>query len=108
METRTADEELQERIRLAPGPLIAARIKRARKAITDGRNGDRGLTHDELGERIGGVTRQHLIKLEKATHRPRADMLSRIAVATGREVGWFLDPSVDPSPFPDDGVDGNG
>jgi transcriptional regulator with XRE-family HTH domain len=86
------EEILQERIRLAPGPLIAARIKRARKASE--------LTHDALGIALGGVTRQHLIKLEKAQHRPRAAMLTRIAEATGREVDWFLDPDVDPSPFP--------
>lgn len=85
-------EELQERIRLAPGQLIAARIRRARK--------ERDLSHDALGALIGGVSRQHLIKLEQAKHRPRADMLSRIADATGRETDWFLDPEVDPSPFP--------
>ena len=89
----TADEELQERIRQAPAQLIATRIKRARKAAE--------LSHDRLGEQLGGVTRQHLIKLEKAVHRPRAEMLRRIAEATGRSVDWFLDPEVDPSPFPD-------
>lgn len=95
----TADEELQERIRLAPGKLIATRIRRARKtAGTDGTV----MSHDRLGELCGGVTRQHLIKLEKAVHRPRADMLRRIAEATGRSVDWFLEPSVDPSPFPGD------
>jgi transcriptional regulator with XRE-family HTH domain len=91
-------EELQERIRLAPGQLIATRIKRARKQAE--------LSHDRLGALIGGVTRQHLIKLEKAQHRPRADMLTRIAEATGRPVDWFVDPEVDPSPFPDDGSRG--
>lgn len=95
--TAEARDALQERIRLAPGALIAARIKRARKAL----NGDEGLSHDKFGALIGGVTRQHLIKLEKAQHRPRADMLLRIAEATGREVDWFLDPEMDPSPFPD-------
>lgn len=85
-------EELQERIRLAPGQLIATRIKRARRASE--------LSHDALGHRLGGVSRQHLIKLEKAQHRPRADMLTRIAEATGRDIEWFLDPEVDPSPFP--------
>ncbi len=92
-ETHTADEELQERIRLAEGKLIAARIKRARKSAD--------LTHDRLGELCGGVTRQHLIKLEQAKHRPRADMLRRISEATGRSVDWFVDPEMDPSPFPD-------
>lgn len=85
---------LQERIRLAPGPLIGARIRRARKEAS--------LSHDKLGDKLGGVTRQHLIKLEKAQHRPRAEMLTRIAEATGREIDWFLDPEVDPSPFPDE------
>lgn len=91
--------ELQERIRLAPGQLIATRIKRARKTA--------GLSHDRLGDLCGGVSRQHLIKLEQAKHRPRAEMLTRIADATSREVDWFLDPEVDPSPFPgEDGADG--
>lgn len=93
-----ADEELQERIRLAPGQLIATRIKRARKTADPQPN---GLSHDKLGELLGGVSRQHLIKLEKAVHRPRAEMLRRIAEATGRSVDWFLDEQIDPSPFPD-------
>ena len=84
--------ELQERIRLAPGALIGSRIRRARK--------EAGLSHDVLGELMGGVTRQHLIKLEKARHRPGADMLTRLAEATGRQVEWFLDPEIEPSPFP--------
>jgi transcriptional regulator with XRE-family HTH domain len=90
--------ELQERIRLAPGQLIATRIKRARRTA---RPLPPVLTLDQLGELCGGVTRQHLIKLEKGLHRPRAAMLLRIAEATGREVDWFLDPAIDPSPFPD-------
>jgi transcriptional regulator with XRE-family HTH domain len=93
-------DEIQERIRLAPGALIAARIKRARKAMDE----DRGLSHDKLGA-IVGTSRHHLIKLEQATHRPGAEMLLRISEATGRPVDWFLDPEVDPSPFPvGDGV----
>jgi hypothetical protein len=32
-------------------------------------------------------------------------MLLRIAEATGRSVDWFLDPEVDPSPFPDEAGD---
>lgn len=84
---------LQERIRLAPGQLIASRIRRARR--------DAGLSHDRLGAEIGGVTRQHLIKLEKAKHRPRADMLARIAEATGRPLEFFLvEEAGDPNPFP--------
>lgn len=81
-------------LRDAPLPLIAARIRRARKA--------KGWSHDKLGEAMGGVTRQHLIKLEKGDHRPRLGTIERLSEATGRSVDWFLDPSVDPSPFPDD------
>ena len=91
MTVETQGEDLQEQIRLAPGLLIGTRIRRARK--------EAGLSHDALGELMGGVTRQHLIKLEKAKHRPGADMLTRIAEATGRTVEWFLDPDIDPSPF---------
>ena len=94
----TADEQLQERIRLAPAQLIATRIKRARK--TAGEDGD-SLTHDEFGERCG-LVRQHLIKLEQGKNRPRAATLRRISEASGRSVDWFLDPAMDPSPFPDD------
>lgn len=93
-----ADEALQERIRQAPGQLIATRIKRARKT-TDGE----GLTHDEFGERCG-LVRQHLIKLEKGINRPRAATLRRISEASGRSVDWFLDPALDPSPFPDEQI----
>jgi transcriptional regulator with XRE-family HTH domain len=89
-------DELQERIRLTAGPLIAARIRRARRQC--------GMSHDKLGEAIGGVSRQHLIKLEKAQHRPRADMLSRIAAATGKPLDYFLVVEAgEPNPFPDDG-----
>jgi DNA-binding XRE family transcriptional regulator len=80
---RTPEEELQERIRVVPSLLLAYRIRRARK--------DAGLSHDALGERMGGVSRQHLIKLEKQIHRPGAAMLTRIASATGRPVDWFLE-----------------
>lgn len=85
-------DALRERIRLAPLALIAGRMRRARK--------ESGLSHDAIGERMGGVTRQHLIKLEKARHRPTAETLLRYATATGRDPDWFVDPEVDPSPFP--------
>lgn len=96
--TSIADEDLQERIRQAPAQLIATRIKRARKTA-----GDEGasLSHDEFGERCG-LVRQHLIKLEKGINRPRAVTLRRISEASGRSVDWFLDPAMDPSPFPDE------
>ena len=98
-------DALQERIQDAPKQLIAARIKRARREpLTPEGDPAEPLTHDELGSRIGGVTRQHLIKLEKGMHRPRAAMLLRIAEATCRPTDWFVDPEVDPSPFPDGGV----
>jgi transcriptional regulator with XRE-family HTH domain len=87
-------DELQERIRQAPAALVAARIRKARR--------EANLSHDRLAELVQGTSRSHLIKLEKAMHRPRAAMLSRIAEATGREIDWFLDPEVDPSPFPEE------
>jgi transcriptional regulator with XRE-family HTH domain len=83
--------EQRNRLREAPLKLIAARIRRARK--------EADLSHDRLGERVG-TSRQHLISLEKGRHRPRFEMLSKIADATERDVDWFVDPEVDPSPFP--------
>lgn len=88
----SAVDILSEKIREAPLKLIAARIRRARREAE--------LTLDELGLRVG-TSRQHLIRLEQAKHRPRADMLTRISEATGRSVDWFVDPAMDPSPFPD-------
>ena len=85
--------EQRDRLREAPLKLIAARIRRARK--------EADLSHDRLGDHVG-TSRQHLISLEKARHRPRLEMLTRIAEATGRDLDWFLDPEVDPSPFPDE------
>lgn len=89
--TATQLDVLSERIRSTPKPLLAARIKDARA----------DQTLDGLGERLGGVSRQHLIKLEKGMHRPRASMLVRIAEATDRDVEWFLAPEVanDTAPF---------
>jgi transcriptional regulator with XRE-family HTH domain len=89
-ETEVQLDLLQERIRKAPGDLIARKIKQARK--------EAGLSHDTLGERLGGVSRQHLIKLEKAVHRPRAALLLSISEETSRDVDWFLAPEVDPGP----------
>lgn len=86
-------KDLQKQIRLAPGQFIATRIKRARKTC--------GYSHDQLGSLIG-INRSHLIKLEKAEHRPKAPLLLRIAKETRREIDWFVDPEVDPSPFPDE------
>ena len=82
--------ELKARIHQADLRLIASRIRHARRAS--------GLSLDKLAESVG-TSRQHLISLEKARHRPRVEMLSRIAEATGRQVEWFLDPDLQPSPF---------
>ena len=94
--------DLKEMIRLASLPLIAARVRRARK--------DSGLSHDEIGRRMGAIApslerailRQTLIKWEGTKHRPDEDLLRRYAEATGRPVEWFLDPDLDPSPFQED------
>lgn len=83
---------LATKIQDAPLRLIAARIRRARREAP--------LTLDALSGRVG-TSRQHLIRLEAGKHRPRVVMLQRIAEATGREIDWFLDPEVDPSPFPE-------
>jgi transcriptional regulator with XRE-family HTH domain len=80
------------RIQDAPLKLIAARIRRARREAE--------LTLDALANTVG-TSRHHLIRLEKGIHRPRFEMLSKIAEATGRQVEWFLDPDIEPSPFPD-------
>lgn len=90
-------EELRDLHRNAPLPLIAARIKRARRAT--------GMSHDALGERMGGVTRQHLIKLEKGRHRPTLEMLDRIASATGKCIDYFLvEEAGEPNPFPAEAI----
>lgn len=86
-----SEEELRERLRLAPLELVAGRIRRARRTS--------GLSHDVIGERMGGTFRQTLIKWEKAKHRPGLHLLAKYAEATGRDVEWFLDPDIDPSPF---------
>jgi transcriptional regulator with XRE-family HTH domain len=95
----TIDEidQLQDRIRRAPGDLIAARIRRGRRLS------DSVKTLDQLATAVES-SRQHLIKLEKGQHRPRAETLMKIAEATGRSVEWFLDPDLDPSPFQEEAV----
>lgn len=61
------------------------------------------MSHDTLGERMGGVSRQHLIKLEQGKHRPGPDMLLRYAAATGKPVDFFLvEEAGEPNPFPDE------
>jgi transcriptional regulator with XRE-family HTH domain len=92
------DDLFANKIKDAPLRLIAARIKRARK--------DADQTLDGLGILVG-TSRQHLIRLERGDHRPRPEMLTKIAEATGRSTDWFVDPELDPSPFPID-ADGRG
>lgn len=82
--------EFKERIHQADLRFLAGRIRRARRTAD--------LTLDDLATKAG-TSRQHLISLEKARHRPRLEMLTKIAEATGRHVEWFLDPDLDPSPF---------
>jgi transcriptional regulator with XRE-family HTH domain len=53
---------------------LAARIRFARKHAN--------LTLDGLAA-AAGTSRQHLIRLEKGDHRPKPDMVTRIAAATG-------------------------
>ena len=86
-------QDLAPRIQDAPLKLIAARIRRARRTAD--------LTLDSLGETVG-TSRHHLIRLEKAQHRPRADMLTKIAAATGKPVEYFLvEEAGEPNPFPE-------
>ena len=95
METTDTTERLHDLILQAPGQLIATRIRRARRQA--------GMSHDRLGEALGGVTRQHLIKLEKGKHRPRPETLLRIADALGKPVEYFLVAEAgEPNPFPED------
>lgn len=84
--------ELAAVIQDAPRKLIGARIRQAR------RGADKTL--DALGEEIG-TSRHHLIRLEGAKHRPRPEMLQRIAEATGKSVEFFLiEEAGEPNPFP--------
>lgn len=93
MMTTETDDRFAILLKNAPLPLIGARIRRARRAL--------GLSHDALGDLMGGVTRQHLIKLEKGRHRPGLEMLLRIAEATGKSVEFFLiEEAGEPNPFP--------
>lgn len=86
--------EVRDQLRLAPLRLVATRIKRARTKHA-------GLTLDQLADRIGS-SRQHLIGLEQAKHRPRMDMLERIAEATGKPIDYFLiEEAGEQNPFPE-------
>ena len=81
-----ATDLLAEKIKDAPLRLIAARIKRARREAE--------LTLDALAA-PAGTSRHHLIRLEKGQHRPRGDMLARIAVVTGKPLSYFLNGDVE-------------
>lgn len=59
---------------------IGRRVKTARS--------EANLTLDGMAARVG-TTRQHLIKLEKGQHAPRAEMLQKIADATGKDPSFF-------------------
>lgn len=63
-----------------PPKLLGARIRRARKLAE--------LSHDQLGVAVGSG-RQHLIRLEQGLHRPKDDLLGRIAEATGQPLAFF-------------------
>jgi len=84
--------ELREALRDAPLKLVAARIRRARR--------DEELSLDGLAG-LADTSRQHLISLEKGKHRPRPEMLGRIAQATGKPVEFFLEEEHDRAPFQD-------
>lgn len=78
-----------------PLRLLAARIRRARR--------DADLSHDRVAAKAG-TSRQHLINLEKGRHRPRPEMLERIADALGTPLDFFLAEEVqEPGSFLEDG-----
>lgn len=67
-------------------PNLGERIRFARKRA--------GLSHDRLGA-IVGTSRQHLIRIEKGIHKPRPELLGRIAEATGSDLDALLEQSSD-------------
>ena len=88
---------LEEQIKAVDGQLIGSRIRQARA--------EADLSHDALGALLGGrvtrtgrrsraVSRQHLIKLERGQHRPRPEMLKRLAIVLERPPEWFLSEAV--------------
>lgn len=85
----TERSELATKLRNAPLPLIASRVRQARV--------EQGLSHDEVGRRMGGTFRQTLIGWEKIKHRPTLELLVRYAEATGKPAEWFVES--DPDPF---------
>lgn len=86
--------DVTELLRDAPLKLIGARIHRQRTKVAR-------LSLDSLAE-TAGTSRQHLINLEKGRHRPRQEMLTRIAEALAKPVEYFLvEEAGEPNPFPD-------
>ena len=73
--------EVRGRIQELPRKVLAARIRRARR--------DADVSLDHVAEKAG-TSRQHLINLEKGRHRPRPEMLERIADALNRPIDDFL------------------
>lgn len=59
---------------------IGAKIVSARKRT--------GISQENFAPLVG-TTRRHLIRLEKGRHRPSADLLARIAEATGQPESFF-------------------
>lgn len=84
--------DVRDMLRDAPLKMVAARIHRARK--------QKGYSLDQLAE-AAETSRQHLINLEKGRHRPRAEMIFRLAEALGKPIDFFLvEDSGEPNPFP--------
>jgi transcriptional regulator with XRE-family HTH domain len=96
--THLTQDELESLRKRASLDLIAARVKRARKAT--------GLSHDSICALMNEgrdddekTQRQTLMRWERAERRPALELLTLYAEATHRQVEWFLDPELDPSPF---------
>lgn len=64
-------------------PTLAERLKRARM--------DAKLTQEELAERIGFSSKHTVSHLETGVRRPSLATLEKIAAATGKTVGHFID-----------------
>lgn len=73
--------------RAVPAPIwklpLGERIRWARKAAK--------LSHDRLADALGRSNRGHLIKIERGTHVPRAELREAIADATNVPRELFAD-----------------
>lgn len=88
-----ATVDVRELLRDAPLKMIGARIHRQRTA-------EPFMSLDALAE-AAGTSRQHLINLEKGRHRPRPEMLVRLAEVLGKPLEYFLvEEAGEPNPFP--------